>query len=184
MRKAWGSAEKEEANGLRSPLTFLYKSIDGFAVIGHACLYNGLWPVSVMEAIWPELSFQSNTGSLSIVNTILALLVQIVAGIELYTGAIRVDFHSPAGNRVRQDGAGIAANFPVVVEASLQMQRLIVHSDIPADGLGSAEIHGGSLYRAQLAGGDVFSIIGIEETAGDGHAAVPWQPLACRVLPD
>ena len=120
-------------------------------MIGLTGLYDGLGPVGVVEAVGVELGFQGYTGAFAVVNAVFALFVQIVAGVNLNTGAVRVDFHGSSRNRVRQNGAGIAVNFPVVVEAALQMQRLVVRFDVATDGLGPAEVHGGICDAALLA---------------------------------
>ena len=124
------------------PFSWLYESIDGFAVVLFSGLHNGLGPFGVVEAVGVELGLQGDAGALAVVDAVFALLVQVIACVELNARAVWVDFHGSAGNRVGQDGAGVAVYFPVVIVATLQVQRLVVHADVPADGLCSAEVHG------------------------------------------
>ena len=103
MHRNTGSAEKKERAKL-SPYTILkvlHKPVNGFAMVSFTGPDNGLGPVAVMQAIGIELGFQRNTGTLAVVNTVFALLVQIVAGIELDAGAVRMNFHGSAGNRMQ-----------------------------------------------------------------------------------
>ena len=92
----------------------------------------------MVEAVGIELGFQSHAGALAVVDTTFSMFVQIVAGIELNTGAVCMDFHGSAGNRIRENGAGIAVYFPVMIVAALQMQRLIIHADVSCYWFGAA----------------------------------------------
>ena len=123
----------------------------------------------MVEGIGPELGFQSHTGASAVVDSALARFVQEVARIELNAGTVGVDGHGTAGGGVLQNGTGIAEYFPVVVEASLQVQRFIILPDVPGNGLGAAEIHGGAGHTSQLTGGNILLVIRAEETAGEGQ---------------
>ena len=82
--------------------------------------------------------------------------------------AVRVDGHAAAGFRVRQGSAGAAEDLEIVVVAALQTQRLVVRIQVPGDGLGHPEVHGGVCYRTLLAGGDVFRVVRAEVPGGHG----------------
>ena len=150
----------------------LFKPVNGFAVIFFAGFRNGLRPLGVVQAVGIELGLQGRAGAFAVVYTVLALFIQEIAGVELDAGAVGVNGHAPSGNRVGKGGAGIAEDFPVVVIAALQLQRLVVRADVLTDGLGGAEIHGRPRNAAQFTGGDIFGIIGVEETAGDGQKLI------------
>ena len=167
MRQRGGSAEKRKESAGCALLKELNKPIDGFAVVGFSGLYDGLRPVGMVETVGVELGFQGHTGTLTVIDTVLALFIQVIACVNLNTGTVGVHFHGSSGNGIRQHGAGVAENLPVVVEATLQVQRLVIHTNISADGLGTAEIHGGALYTAQFTGGNILGIIGVKEPAGN-----------------
>ena len=147
----------------------LCKPVNGFAVIFLTGPGDGLGPLGMVERIRIILGLQCNTAALTIVNTVLAGFVQEIAGVELNTGAIGVNRHGPAGNGVGQGGAGIAENFPVVIIAALQLQGFIICLNILPHSLGAAEIHRRALHIPKLPGGNILSIIGIEEPAGNGQ---------------
>ena len=147
----------------------LYEFINGFTAEGFFCLYDGLGPVAVVEAVGVELSLQRHAGALGVVNAALTVFIQIIAGIELNAGAVGMDFHGAAGKGIMKDGTGVAVDFPVVVITALQMQRFIISTNVLPDGLGAAEIHRGAFNTAQFAGGDILGVVRIEEPAGDGE---------------
>ena len=174
----------------KTPLFALHRLLNGgeavhcFAVIFFACFCNGLGPLRMVDGIGIVLSLQADAAALAVIDATLAGFLQEIAGIELNTGAVSVDGHDPAGFRVGKLGAGIAENFPVMVIAALEVQRVVVFVDVPANGLGAAEIHGGAGDAAQLAGGDIFGIVGVEETSGEGQNLVHggiYLVLACQV---
>ena len=162
----------------------LYEFINGFTAEGFFCLYDGLGPVAVVEAVGVELSLQRHAGALGVVNAALTVFIQIIAGIELNAGAVGMDFHSATGKGIMKDGTGVAVDFPVVVITALQMQRFIISTNVLPDGLGAAEIHRGAFDTAQFAGGDILGIVGIEEPAGNGedliHGSI-YLFVACQV---
>ena len=134
-----------------------------------AGLGEGLGPLGVVDGVGIVLGFQRNTAALAIVHAALAVFVQEIACIELNTGAIRMDGHGTTGGGFMEDGTGVAENLKIVVITALKNQRFIVLTDVTADGLGFPEIEGRADDAAQLTGGDVGSIIGIKETAGNGQ---------------
>lgn len=158
--------------------------VDGLAVVGLTSLGERLRPLGVVHGIGVELGFQSHAAALAIVNAALAGFVQEVSCIELNARAVGVHSHGASGAGILQHGAGAAEDLPVVVIAALQVQGLIVGANVPADGLGDAEVHGGTGNAALFAGGDVLGIIGGEEPSGDGqqliHGAVRLL-LACQI---
>ena len=127
---------------------FCGKTVNGFTVIGLAVSGDRLGPAGMMQGIGIELGLQGDAAALAITDAVLAVFIQEIAGVELDAWAVGVDCHGAAGSAVAQDGAGIAEDFPVVVIAGLQMQRLVVAFDIPADSLGGAEVHGRSVHAA------------------------------------
>ena len=172
MRIFPGSAcnKKQEGSALLFVrLQFAEETVHRFAAVGFSCLRDRLGPVAVVDGIGPELGLQSDAGAFSIVDAAFAGFVQEIAGIELDAGAVGIHRHGTAGSGIRKNGTGIAENLPVVVVAALQFQRLVIGADIPADGLGTAEIHGSKRDVPELSGGDIFRIIGIEEPAGNGE---------------
>lgn len=130
---------------------------------------DGLGPVAVVQGIRVELGFQSNATALAVDCAALAGFLQEVSGIELNTGAVGVYRHGSAGVGVKEGGAGVAEDLPVVVVAPLKVQRLIIGIDILTDGLGAAEVHGGSLHASELSCGDIGGIVQVEEPAGKGQ---------------
>ena len=145
------------------------EAVDGFAVVVLSGLGDGLGPFGVVNGIGVELGFQGHTAALAVVDAALAVGVQEVAGVELDAGTIRGNGHGSAGFRVIELGAGVAENLPVVVIAPLEVQRLVIGVNVPANGLGSAEIHRGAFHAALLPGGDAFGVSGGEEPAGEGE---------------
>ena len=133
------------AGCLNHVILFSSKSVHGFAVVLFSCLGNGLGPFGVVEGIGVELGLQGNAGALAVIDAALAGFVQEIAGIELDAGAVGIDCHGASGNGVLKNGAGIAEDLPVVVIAALELQGFVVLVDVPADGLGTAEIHGAAV---------------------------------------
>ena len=78
------------------PTEFVY----GLALITLSGLGERLRPFRMIYRIGVILGFQCNTGPFAVVNTVLAVLVQKIASIELNTGAISMDSHSAAGTGV------------------------------------------------------------------------------------
>ena len=66
--------------------------------------------------------------------------MRLPVSVQLNARAVGADAHAPAGDRVRQGGAGIAEDLPVVVVAALKLQRLVVRADVLPDGLLGPEI--------------------------------------------
>ena len=122
-----------------------------------------------MDGIGVELGFQSHTGILAVMNAALAGFVQEIAGVELNARTVGADRHAPAGYRVGQLGAGIAEDLKIVVVAPLKLQRLVIRVELLADGLGTAEVHGGALYAPLFPGGDGLGIVGVKEPGGHGQ---------------
>ena len=145
---------------------------------------NGLWPFGMVEGIGIILGLQADAAALCTLPTALSGSVQEITGIELHTGAVGVDRHGTAGVGILQIGAGVAENLKIVVIAALELQRFVIRIDVPADGLGAAEIHGGTLHPSQFAGGDAFCITGVEEPGGEGqqllHGGIHLF-LACQI---
>ena len=52
-------------------------------MIPAACLDNGLCPVGLVEAVGIELSLQGDAGVFTVVDTLLAAVLQKVSGVEL-----------------------------------------------------------------------------------------------------
>ena len=147
--------------------------IHGFAVEVLALGGDGLDPLGAVQGVGEELGLQGYAAALAVDNTVLALLiVDEVAGIELNAGQVGVDHHGAAAVGGGQDSGGVGIDLEIVVVAALQVQGLVVGADIPANGLCGAEIEGGALHTALLAGGDVGGVIGAEEPAGDGQQLV------------
>ena len=145
------------------------ESVDGFGVIALACFGEGLWPFGMIDRVGPELGLQSDAAALAVPYASLAGFLQEVARVELNAGQVRVNSHHSAGLLVGQLGAGIAEDFVVVVVAALQVQRLIILSDIPPDSLGFAEVHGGTGDTSDFAGGNAFVVRYGKDPAGDGE---------------
>ena len=124
---------------------------------------NWLGPITVMKGIRIELCLQCDAAVLTVIDAVLAVFIQIIAGVELNARAIRQYLHTASGNRVFQHCTGVAENLKVVVIAALKLQRLIRSRDICADWLGNPEIHWGTVNWPQLSGGDILSIIGGEK---------------------
>ena len=100
-----------------------------------AGLGDGLGPFGMVDGIGIELGLQADAAALGVDHAVLAGGVHdVVAGIELDTGAVGIDVHDTAGNGIGQGGAGVAVDFPVVVEATLEVQCIIVFVDVTADG--------------------------------------------------
>ena len=141
--------EKEPAAAFRSRRKKLpAEFVNGFAVVFFACLGERLGPFGVVYGVGIELGLQCDTGALAVMDTALTGFIQVIAGIELDTGAIRVDGHGAAGVRVTQNGTGGTENLEIVVIAALQLQTLIVFSDVPANGPPSGSGPGGLRSRA------------------------------------
>ena len=121
----------------------------------------------MMQGIWVILCFQCYTTAFTIVNSVLTGFIQEIAGIELNAGTIGIYRHAASRYRVLQDRTRIAEDLPVVIITTLKKQRLIVGIDILTNGLGGAEIHWRSGYFAQFTGGNIFCIVGAEETTGN-----------------
>ena len=83
-----------------SPRCLPLEAVYGFAVIALTGLCDGLGPVGMMQRIRIKLGFQSDAGIFSVVDAVLALLVQIVAGIELNAGTVGVDCHAAPGDGI------------------------------------------------------------------------------------
>ena len=120
----------------------------------------------MVDRIREELGLQRDAGTFSVLHTALAGLIQEIARIKLDTGTIGMDCHFPAGVRIDQNGAGIAEDLIIVVIPPLEMQWLIGCLNIPANGLGLAEIHRTSFHIPQFAGGNILHIIRTEEPSG------------------
>ena len=92
------------------------------------------------------------------------LVGDIVGGVDLHAGQIRVDLHGNVGligcqlGHLGQLAAVVQA--PVVVIAVAEDQGLEVLTDVPAHFLPGAEVHGRALHRGDLAGGDGVGIGG------------------------
>ena len=139
----------------------LFKCVSSLAVVGLVCRGDGLGPFRLIQRVGIELCLQADTAPEVIGNTALSgLAQQEVACVELNAAAIGGHFHSPAG--YRKNGTGIAPDLEVVIIAVLELQGIIVLVNIPADGLGGAEIHGCALHASLFAGGNVFCIVRAE----------------------
>ena len=136
-------------------------------MVGGAGLCDRLWPFRMIDTVRVELGLQSYTAALVIMDTALTGFVQIVSGIKLDAGTVSGDCHGSAGAGIPEDGAGIAEYFVIVVISALKLQRFIILINIPADCFRLAEIHWRVFYRAQFAGGDILSVIGIEKPSGE-----------------
>ena len=147
----------------------LVKFVAGFGMVGGVCGGEGLLPFGVVHGVGVELGFQADAGALAVINAALAVVLQEVAGVELDAVAVGVNAHGPAGGRVMEGGAGVAEDLKVVVKAALEVEGFVVRFDIPANGLGDAEVHGGAVHRAQLAGGDAGVIRYGKEPGGEGQ---------------
>ena len=153
-------------------------------MVGFAGLGDGLVPFRVIQGIGEILGLQADTATLAVGDAALACVVgDVIAGIELNARAIGEDAHLAAGDGVREGGAGVGVNFPVVVVAALEVQRIVVCVDVLTDGLCLPEVHGGTLYLAQFAGGNALGIIRGEVTAGEAQELVHGVELfmACQV---
>ena len=113
---------------------FCPETVDRFAVVLLSGFGNGLGPFGMMQSIGIELGFQGNAAALAVIHAALAGFVQEIACIELNAGAVSMDSHGTAGFWVTQNGTGVAENFKVVVVATLQNQRLVVFTNVTADG--------------------------------------------------
>ena len=142
-------------------------------MVGLAGLGDGLCPFRMVDGVGVILGLQADAAALAVGHATLAGMVgDVVAGIELDAGAIGEDAHTAAGNGVGQSGAGVGGDFPVVIVAALEIQRVVISIDVLADGLGLTEVHGGAFNVPQLAGGDAFCIVGSEVTAGESQQLV------------
>ena len=110
------------------------------AAVGLTGTGDGLRPAGMVETVGVELGLQRHAGALAVVYAALAGLVKEIACVKLNARAVGADAHAPAGDRVRQGGAGIAEDLPVVVVAALKLQRLVVRADVLPDGLGRADL--------------------------------------------
>ena len=78
--------------------TCLYKTVNRFAVIFFACLYDGLGPVGVVEAVGPELGLEAHAVVLAVNSAILAAALRQESGsIHLQTRQRGLGFHTDAG---------------------------------------------------------------------------------------
>lgn len=143
-----------------------------FGAVLLAGLYERLGPLGMVDGVGVELGLQGHAGALTVVHAALALVVQEIAGVELDAGAVGGNGHAAAGSEILEDGTGVAVDLPVVVVACLEVQRLVVCADVTGQGLGHSEVHGRTVNRAKLAGGDVLGVIGVEEPAGHGQDLV------------
>ena len=112
-----GGAKKQprKAAALELPA----ECVGGFAVIVLSGFQNRLGPFAVMDGIGIELSLQGNTLPETVMNAALTHFIQVVAGVELNTGAVGGNGHFPAGTGVPENGAGGAEYLPIVVKAAL-----------------------------------------------------------------
>ena len=130
---------------------------------------EGLGPLRMIHRIGVELGLQRHAGALAVKDSILALILQVVAGIELDAGAIRMNRHGSAGNRIMENSTGIAPDLKIMIVTALQVQRLVVCVNVFSNGLGSTEVHRCPSYAAQFPGGDALGIVGIEKTGRQGQ---------------
>ena len=121
---------------------------------------DGLGPFGVVDGVGVELGLQANAAALGVADAALAHLVGVIGGVELHAGTIGVHCHFPAAFLVAQDGTGIAEHLEIVVVTALQVQRIIVRANIPANGFGCAEVHGGAFHAACFSCGDAFAVRG------------------------
>ncbi len=144
--------------------------VRGLAVIVLPGPGEGLGPFGMVDGVRVELGLQAVAAPAAVAYTVLAgLALEEITGVELETAAVGADSHAPAGFRICNDGTGGGKYLKVVVIAMLQMQSIVILSDIPANGLGNPEIKGRAFHTAILTGGDGFGVGHGEETAGDGH---------------
>ena len=134
-------------------------------MVGLSCLGDRLRPRGLVERIGEILGLEADTAAMAVADIVLTdFALQEVTGVELHTGAIGKDSHCSAGKGVCQNGAGVDGRIEIVVVALLESQGIIAFVNISADGLCSAEIHGGAVYRAVFSGGDGLGIGNGEET--------------------
>ena len=138
-------------------------------MVGGICGGKGLRPLGMVYSVGVELSLQADAAALAVVDAILAVVFQEVAGVELDTAAVGRNAHGAAGSGVMENGAGVAEDLKIVVKAALQEQRLIVGLNIPANGFGCAEVHGGTVHTAHFAGGDAVGIGYGKGPGGEGQ---------------
>ena len=72
-----------------------------------AGLGEGLDPFGVVHRVGIELGLQRNAAPVAVGYAVLARALQIIAGVEVETGAIGGDGHGAAGFGIRQNGAGV-----------------------------------------------------------------------------
>ena len=115
----------EKGRAVGSPFDlFGEETVDSFAVVGLACLEEGLRPFRMVDGVGIELGLQGHTAALAVVGALLALFVQEITGVKLDAGAVGGDGHDPAGFRIFQNCAGVAENLKIMVIATLEVQVL------------------------------------------------------------
>ena len=134
------------------------EDVFGLAVVMLAGLGDRLEPLGMIQRIGIVLGLQANAAALGVAGAALAHLVGVIGGVELHAGTIGVHCHFPAAFLVAQDGTGIAEHLEIVVVTALQVQRIIVRANIPANGFGCAEVHGGAFHAACFSCGDAFAV--------------------------
>lgn len=144
------------------------KAVSGYAVILFSRFHDGLLPLGLVQCVGVELGLQAHGAAGLIFLAVLAVAPGEIGGVDLNTGAVGVHSHAPPAVGIPQDSAGIAEHLKIVVIAVLQMQRLVIDANIPAQGLGTAEIHRRSCHRAALARGDAFAACRGKEPGGHG----------------
>ena len=81
-----------------------------------SCLNKGLRPLGMIDRIGIELGFQRYAATMGVLYAAFTRFsAQEIAGVELQTGAICTDGHTPSGFRVGQNGAGIGIDLKIVV---------------------------------------------------------------------
>ena len=168
--RAGGVNGNEMAAALGSRRKFLpAKLINRFAMVFLTGLCKRLGPFGMVDGIGVKLSFQSNAGALAVIDAALTVFVQEIARVELNAGTIGMYRHGTSGAGIPQNGTGGAEYLKIVIIAALQFQTFIIRFNIAADGLGFPEVKGCGHDWAQFAGGNIGSIVGIKEAAGDSQ---------------
>lgn len=142
------------------------KAVSGLALILFSRLGDGLLPLRVVDGVGIELGLQTHGAAGLVMGAVLAVATGKVGGVDLHTGAIGVDGHTPATVGIGKGGTGVAEHLEIVVIAILQVQGLIIFPNVPAQGLGLAEVHRSTLHIPQLAGGNALGIGDRKEPSG------------------
>ena len=125
-----------------------------------------LLPFGMVDRIREELGLQANAAAFGVFYAAFAGFLGVIGRVNLNAGTIGDNAHLPTAAGIGQMGARIAEDLKIVVIACLQLQRLIISADIPADGLGDTEIHRSSGNTPAFAGGDAFISCGVKEPGG------------------